>query len=55
VADEISLDVRLSDDALSEIIEQYGNQGATELILCCCWFNLVSRFTESTRVEVEEM
>ena len=54
VADEISLDVRLSDDALSEIIEAYGNQGATELILCCCWFNLVSRFTESTRVEVEE-
>jgi alkylhydroperoxidase family enzyme len=54
VADEISLDVRLSDDALSEIIEEYGNQGATELILCCCWFNLVSRFTESTRVEVEE-
>ena len=55
VADEISLHVRLSDDALSQIIEQYGNQGATELILCCCWFNLVSRFTESTRVEVEEM
>jgi len=54
VADEISLDVRLSDDALSRIMEQYGNQGATELILCCCWFNLVSRFTESTRVEVEE-
>jgi hypothetical protein len=24
------------------------------LILCCCWFNLAARFTESTRVEVEE-
>ena len=53
VADEISRDVRLSDDALSQIIERYGNRGAAELIMCCCWFNLVSRFTESTRVEIE--
>ena len=54
VAEEISLDVRLSDDALSQIVERYGNRGATELILCCCWFNLAARFTESTRVEVEK-
>ncbi len=53
VADEISRDVRLSDDALAQILERYGNQGATELIICCCWFNLVSRFLESTRVEIE--
>ena len=54
VAEEISLHVRLSDDALSQILERYGSRGATELILCCCWFNLASRFTQSTRVEVEE-
>jgi 4-carboxymuconolactone decarboxylase len=54
VAEEISLDVRLSDDALAQIVERYGNRGATELILCCSWFNLAARFTESTRVEVEE-
>jgi alkylhydroperoxidase family enzyme len=54
VAEEISLDVRLSDEALAQIVERYGSRGATELILCCCWFNLASRFTESTRVEVEE-
>jgi alkylhydroperoxidase family enzyme len=53
VAEEISLDVRLSDDALGRIVERYGNRGATELILCCCWFNLAARFTESTRVQVE--
>jgi alkylhydroperoxidase family enzyme len=53
VADEISLDVRLSDGALSQILERYETRGATELILCCCWFNLVSRFLESTRVEIE--
>jgi alkylhydroperoxidase family enzyme len=54
VAEEISLDVRLSDDALAQIVERYGNRGATELILCCCWFNLVARFAESTRVQLEE-
>lgn len=53
VADEISRDVRLSDDALSQIIECYGVQGATELILCVSYFNFVSRFLESTRVELE--
>ncbi len=55
VAEEVSLRVRLSDEALSEILERYGSRGATELILCCCWFNLAARFTESTRVEVEEV
>ena len=54
VADEISLDVRLSDEALSQILERYGVRGATELILCCSYFNMVSRFLESTRVELEE-
>jgi alkylhydroperoxidase family enzyme len=54
VAEEISLDVRLSDEALARIIGRYGHRGATELILCCCWFNLVARFTESTRVKLEE-
>jgi len=55
VAEEISRDVRLSDEALAQILERYGNQGATELILCCCWFNLAGRFTESARVGVEEL
>jgi alkylhydroperoxidase family enzyme len=53
VADEISRDVRLSDDALSQILERYGAQGATELILCVSYFNFLSRFLESTRVELE--
>jgi 4-carboxymuconolactone decarboxylase len=53
VAEEITRDVKLSDEALAQIIERYGNRGATELILACCWFNLISRFLESTRVELE--
>jgi 4-carboxymuconolactone decarboxylase len=52
-ADEISRNVRLSDDALSQILERYGAQGATELVLCISYFNFVSRFLESTRVELE--
>lgn len=54
VADEISRDVRLSDEALGKIIELYGEQQAAELILCCSYFNMLSRILESTRVPLEE-
>ena len=53
VADEISRDVRLSDEALEAIVGRYGERQATELIVCCSYFNMVSRFLESTRVELE--
>lgn len=53
VADEISRDVRLSDEALAAILERYGVRQATELILCVSYFNMLSRFLESTRVELE--
>ncbi len=53
VADEISRDVRLSGEALGEIKRLYGVRQATELILCCAYFNMLSRFLESTRVELE--
>ena len=54
VADEISRDVRLSDGALARIIELYGAQQAAELILCCSYFNMLSRVLESTRVPLED-
>ncbi len=53
VADEISRDVRLSDEALAAILERYGVRQSTELILCVSYFNMLSRFLESTRVELE--
>ena len=53
VADEISLKVRLSDEALSKILDRYGVREATELILCVSYFNMVSRLLESTRVPLE--
>ena len=54
VADEISNDVRLGDEALQQILDRYGTRQATELILCVSYFNMLSRFLESTRVELEE-
>lgn len=53
VADEISLEVRLSDEALTQILDRYGVREATELILCVSYFNMVSRLLESTRVPLE--
>ena len=54
VADEISNEVRLGDDALQQILDRYGTRQATELILCISYFNMLSRFLESTRVALEE-
>ena len=54
VADEISREVRLSDEALEQIVERYGPREATELILLVSYYNMVSRFLESTRVEIED-
>jgi 4-carboxymuconolactone decarboxylase len=54
VADEISRDVRLSDEALDAIVARYGSREAAELILLVSYYNMVSRFLESTRVEIED-
>jgi AhpD family alkylhydroperoxidase len=54
VADEISRDVRLSDEALRLIIDRYGQREAAEVILLVSYYNMVSRFLESTRVEIED-
>ena len=53
VAEEISRDVRLSDEALRLILDRFGRRQAVELILNCSHFNMVSRILESTRVEIE--
>jgi AhpD family alkylhydroperoxidase len=53
VADEVSRNVRLSDDALEQIVDRYGPRDAAEVILLVSYYNMVSRFLESTRVELE--
>jgi AhpD family alkylhydroperoxidase len=54
VADEVSRDVRLSDEALADLIERYGPREASDVIMLVSYYNMVSRFLESTRVELEE-
>lgn len=54
VADEVSRNVRLSDDALQQMIDRYGSREATEVILLVSYYNMVSRFLESTRVPLED-
>ena len=53
VAEEISRDVRLSDEALAAALERFGERQTMELIVCCGHFNMVSRILESARVELE--
>jgi AhpD family alkylhydroperoxidase len=52
-ADEIAREVRLSDEALAQIRERWGDQGAAELILTVSYYCMVSRFLESVRVPLE--
>jgi 4-carboxymuconolactone decarboxylase len=51
--DEITTDVRLSDEALALVRERWGDNGAAELILTVGYYNMVSRFLESARVPLE--
>ena len=51
--DEVTLHVRLSDATLAEVRERWGDGGAAELILTVGYYNMVSRFLESTRVPME--
>ncbi len=51
--DEITLQVRLSDETLARVRERWGDRGAAELILTVGFYNMVSRFLESTRVPLE--
>jgi AhpD family alkylhydroperoxidase len=52
-ADEITLNVRLSDDTLAAVRDRWGDKGTAELILTVGYYNMVSRFLESARVPLE--
>ena len=53
VAEEITRDVRLSDEAYEQAVARFGVRQASELIFCCSYFNMVARFNESMRVPVD--
>lgn len=52
-ADEITRNVRLSEETLASVRERWGEKGAAELILTVGYYNMVSRFLESARVPLE--
>jgi alkylhydroperoxidase family enzyme len=52
-AEEITRDVRLSDEKLDAVRGRWGDKGAAELILTVGYYNMVSRFLESARVPLE--
>jgi alkylhydroperoxidase family enzyme len=54
VADEISRDVRLSDETLRLALDRYGTEVTAHLVLVVAYYNMVSRFLESMRVELED-
>lgn len=53
-ADEITREVRLSDEALALVRARWGDGGAAELVLTISYYNMVSRFLESVRVPLED-
>ena len=53
VADRITRHVRLGEQLLAELADRYTAQETTEIIFCCAFYNMVSRFLESTQVPLE--
>lgn len=53
-ADDITRNVRLSDETLTAVKSRYGNKEAAALILCCSYFNMLGRCLESMRVPLEQ-
>lgn len=52
-AEDLTRNVRLDDRLLEALLAEHGTRRTTEFILCCSYFNMVSRFLESTRVPLE--
>jgi len=51
--DEITRTATLSDEALSQLLEQFGPTVTTKYIIAISWFNMLSRILLSTRVPRE--
>jgi alkylhydroperoxidase family enzyme len=52
--DDVVRNVRASDATLTPILKRYGPAGTNEMILLVGYYMMVSRFLETTGVEVEE-
>lgn len=52
-AEEITADISISDPTLKALLDRFGTEGASEIILLVSWFNMLIRYAESTRVPYE--
>jgi AhpD family alkylhydroperoxidase len=52
--DELSLDARLTDVTLTNLLARYGDVVCRKLILIIGWFNLLARFLNGCRVPLED-
>lgn len=53
VSEEITLNARLSDATFDELFKRYSIELGSELILCLCYVNMLGRFINCTRVQIE--
>lgn len=53
LCDEISKNATLSENSVRTLCEHYGRNGAAQAIWLMSWFNMLARFTTSTRVPIE--
>lgn len=54
VTDELTKNVNLSDKTFKQLYGRYDNHKASELILAISFYNMVSRFLNGTRVQIEK-
>lgn len=52
-ADEVTRDVRLSDEGFAELRRHFDEQEAMEVILTASYYNMICRFLRSTEVDLE--
>lgn len=55
MSDEISAKAKLSPQSVAKLVEHYGDANmASRAIMVMAWFNMLSRFVDSTGVPIEE-
>ena len=53
-AEEITKNISVSDNTLAQLIDTFGLDDTSEIIMLVSWFNMLIRFVESMRVPYEE-
>ncbi len=54
LADELSVNAALSDATFKKLFEDYSTEQACEFIMLIGYFNMLSRYLNGTRVQIEE-